>query len=381
MSELDTARMSSDFGLAEQQGREAKLLQVYQRENPAVALVNMQPFYATPIFPLVECMADFTKMEAQARRMMAQMASSHSDTPVNVATFITIGMVAEAFGASVEFLPTGEVAVLPAFDDISAVRHLKPTPVRQLEYYSKMRAWVDYSQSHIGTDYPFWGLDIQGPFSVADTIMGTTNLMLAMYDDPELVHKLLQMITDVSIELHSDHLAQAEHPGFPGRNFPSISENVGLVVSEDTPMIMLSPDMYREFSLPYVNQLSQHFGGLSVHCCGDWRLKADCLLEIDQIRAVQLHGGPGEFPLPSETEEDSVFAQVGQQICTLVDSNVISRSDEWAKRPLDFHEEYLLPRLTLNPPNWLIVDIPEADPATNDSELVAATKAGLAARL
>ena len=55
-------------------------------------------------------------------------------------------------------------------------------------------------------------------------------------------------------------------------------------------MPLLSPDLYREFGIPYAKRLSDAFGGLLIHCCGDWGRHAESLAASGiAIRGVEYH--------------------------------------------------------------------------------------------
>lgn len=344
--------------------KEKKLSSVYAGKEPAAANFCFAPYYNNMLFSYKETYLDFEKMEIESRNLIDIMIRSESDMPAVVHTFCTVGMVAEAFGCEISLPEEGFPWTQRAIGNINDVYKLKPKKVSELSYYGRMRQWVDYSQRKMGTDLPFWGLDIQSPFSVADQIVGTEELFVACIENPKAVHHLLEMITEVTIALHDDHIAQAEHPGFPGRNYPCVSQNIGLCYSDDTPLIMLSSGMYQEFALPYANALSRHFNGLHIHSCGGYMHNMDNALAIENVRSVQLHAGPGEYVLPETQGEECGFVHAARKIPIFIDTNAISRSERWSDKPFEFYEEYLIPRLKLNRPDWLLLEVaaPTGDP-------------------
>ncbi|MDD4002573.1 MAG: uroporphyrinogen decarboxylase family protein [Clostridia bacterium] len=343
------------FNENEQQRREETLSAVYERKTNASAAVA---FYFNQPYSYKETLTDFEKMENGSRLIIDEMYKSGGDNPMFVNTFCSIGMVAEAFGCEIE-IPEEKMPWVHRVVKTEDVYSIVPKKISQLAYYKRQREWVDYAQRKIGVDLPYWSLDIQSPFSVAAQVLGTEELLIACYDDPAAVHHLLRMITDVTIDLHDDHMRQMEHPGYPGRNFPSISKNIGICIADDTPLIMLSGDMYREFALPYNSELGRHYGGVHIHSCGAYMNNMDRVLEIENVRSVQLHAGPGEYVLPEKAGEDCAFVRAMQKAAMFIDTNAISRSDRWAKRPIAFYEEYLLPRLRQNTPKWLMLEAPE----------------------
>ncbi|MGC8778258.1 MAG: hypothetical protein ACP5Q4_06225, partial [Candidatus Caldatribacteriaceae bacterium] len=65
-------------------------------------------------------------------------------------------------------------------------------------------------------------------------------------------------------------------------------------VSEDL-LALLSPKLYREFALPYLTRLSQTFGGVFIHSCGNFVHNLPVLREVKGLRGVNF--GATETPV------------------------------------------------------------------------------------
>ena len=300
--------------------------------------------YSRP-YTTKELLADFDKMLDHAVRWANTMAASDNDWPPFIDTYVGVCMVAEAFGCEVVFEGREDPWTRPAVSDLAQVWQIKPPKVGESYMIRRTFEWIDFAQRKLGAEVPVWTMDLQSPFSVAAHIVDATDLLAACYTDPKAVHHLCDMITDFSIEMMQQHIARMERPNFPGRNFPSIPDNIGICIADDTPLIMLSPEMYREFALPYNSRIGDAFSGIHIHSCGDYRHNMENLLLIRNIRSVQLHAGVGEFPLPATPDEDCAFNRTRGKVTMLVDANRISRGDEFADRPKDFYADYMLPRL------------------------------------
>jgi len=50
---------------------------------------------------------------------------------------------------------------------------------------------------------------------------------------------------------------------------PWIPDGAGLSIANDA-SVMLPPALHDEFSVPYLNRLSEEFGGVYIHSCGNW---------------------------------------------------------------------------------------------------------------
>ena len=315
-----------------------------------------------------DVLADFDKMLEASLAWAGGLASTDNDWSPMINTYCGVVMVAEAFGCPVVFDPFGTAWTHPAITDISQVWNLKPVPPQESPMIRRLSEWIDFAQRKIGTETQYWTEDIQSPFSVAARVVESEELLAACISDPDAVHHLCRMITDYSILMMREHIAEMEHPAFPGRNFPSISENVGICIADDTPLIMLSPAMYREFALPYNAMIGEAFGGIHIHSCGDYRHNLGVLLETPNLKSIQLHAGVGEFPLPETATEDCAFNRARTQVACLVDSSDISRGDEYRGRGADHHREYILPRLCQTDITGLILQTPGVGPGIPDSE-------------
>jgi len=320
-----------------------RLSAAYARQ-PGAEVPVVDPGCPPSGIPLSVRFADNEAMLAHAVGWADSLAASGSDWPPFLDAYCTVPMVAEAFGSELHFRE-GDIGVRPILADIGGIRSLRPRPLGETSTIRRMMEWIDFAQRRLGTEVPVWVADIQSPFSVAAQIVPPVELFQACADDPAAVHHLCRMVTDYTLEWMQAHLRQVENPAFPGRNFPSLPERIGICISDDTPLVMLSPDMYREFAFPYNAELSRAFGGVHIHCCGNYRHNLDNLLDLPGLRSIQAHAGPGEFPLPLTATEDAAFNRARRKIAFFIDANEVTRGDEYRGRPRDHYREYVLPRL------------------------------------
>ncbi len=106
--------------------------------------------------------------------------------------------------------------------------------------------------------------DLQGPFDVAHLLWGA-EILTALYDEPELVHALLDLVTQTYIawlrawqSWIGEDTALTAHWNFMMRG--------GAMVRDDT-AVMLSAAHYRAFVQPYDQRILDAFGGC-LHFCG-----------------------------------------------------------------------------------------------------------------
>lgn len=122
------------------------------------------------------------------------------------------------------------------------------------------------------------GLQLGGPLSRALTVAPPELVLRWMLKRPALAHHLFRVITDFLLEL-----AAIWARLFPGR---------GLSIFEDAPgesNALVSPRMFREFSLPYVREIHERafalgFDSFSTHICGDHTANLEAWAELDYAR-------------------------------------------------------------------------------------------------
>ncbi len=333
-----------------------RLLAAYER-RPGAAVPVVEPGVGPCLLSVKENVEDLDRMLDTAvawANALAATADVNDWTPV-ILGYCTVVMVPEAFGCEVVFLPGQSPWAKHAIGDIAKVWHLKPVRIGESPMIRRNLDYIDHVQRKLGTAVPMWTPDIQCPFSIAAQIVEPEELLAACITNPKAVHHLCGMITDYVIELTQTWLARIEHPGFPGANFPCVEENIGLCMADDTPLIMLGPAMYEEFALPYNSRVGEAVGGLHIHSCGDYRHNLDSLLKVANVRSIQVHAGPGEFPLPATADADDPFNRARRKVAMFIDVNDVARGGSYAGHYREHYAEYVLPRLSAAPMTGCIV--------------------------
>ncbi len=107
--------------------------------------------------------------------------------------------------------------------------------------------------------------DLQGPMDVCELLWGSS-LFLDALDRPDLVHALLNLITETYIRFMRewDRLAPA---GAQYAVHWSLL-HAGHIMLRDDSAMNFSPAMFREFILPYDQRLLDELGGGAIHFCG-----------------------------------------------------------------------------------------------------------------
>ena len=219
----------------------------------------------------------------------------------------TLGVIAvpSAFGSEVIWWENDFPAVRPLIgDDTGRIGGFVRPKVtdgqlgRILEY---TRVFLERTEGRM----PIRLGDIQGPIDNAALIFGHTAFLEALITAPREVHRLLDMITDLMIEFAAAQrgLVRAAGAEFVPSSFqPWLPDGRGISVANDVG-VMLSPELHDEFSVPYLNRLSDAFGGVYIHSCGNWTHLFPSLEKVRHLRGLEFGA--------SEAAYDKVLARFG----------------------------------------------------------------------
>lgn len=108
--------------------------------------------------------------------------------------------------------------------------------------------------------------DTQGPLDICELLWGC-EMFYAMYDEPELVHALLQLVTDTYKAFMDQWLSLFPPKGEFRAHWSNIMHRGVIMLRNDSAM-NISPEQYAEFARPYDAQLLDHYGGGAIHFCG-----------------------------------------------------------------------------------------------------------------
>lgn len=142
-----------------------------------------------------------------------------------------------------------------------------------------------YMLEHVEGYVPPRVPDMQGPLNVASMIWEQGEFLLAMYDSPEAVHHLLGLVTDYTIAVYRHFRDAYEAANLVSWPFIYMPRSMGVGMTEDF-MHLLSPALYEEFGLPYVNRIAREFGGLYIHCCGVFKQHWPVVSKIHNLRGL-----------------------------------------------------------------------------------------------
>ena len=141
-------------------------------------------------------------------------------------------------------------------------------------------------------EIPVCVCDHQSPYGIATKLIGNENLMMAMYDTPELVHDLMDIVTNAISDTIRAMERWAGNPDLIVKNDCDPMPGGGLILWDDY-ISVISPKLHEEFCLPYNSRLYREFGRGHLHTCGpNFPRYIDAVLKNDpvSIDAIFLRG-------------------------------------------------------------------------------------------
>ncbi len=113
--------------------------------------------------------------------------------------------------------------------------------------------------------------DLQGPMNTLALLIDQTELLCGMIEEPDLVAHALDHITDVLIDTVRRFRDTLGADKVVGNSWPYIvlPDGVGVSITQDY-LPLLSPDLYETLELPRLKRIAETFGGVFIHCCGDY---------------------------------------------------------------------------------------------------------------
>ncbi len=227
----------------------------------------------------------------------------------NVKPNIGISVMAAAFGCEYTVNNEADPWVTPLIREANAaeVYQLKKPDLEQNPIYQKALERIDYIQAH--TALPLRLVNVPSPLVTASLIWEYTPFIEATILHPEEVHALLEIVTEATIEYVQLQLNHITNLHTMGHEMWYIPRDVGVRISDDT-AALLSPKAYREFGVRYNAKISEVFGGIVIHSCGDLRHVLPVMLETPGVRGL-------DITIPQNSKWDVVKQAVGKTALNL----------------------------------------------------------------
>ena len=260
-------------------------------------------------------------LELQLGGLKKSMAFE-SDVPNFLEPWYGIGTVTGAFGIDYIWNRGQAPAVRPKFNSAKEVLDYDIVPVSQSSIGRHTLDMIDYFIEKTGGRLPMSLTDTQSPLNIACNIVDMSRFFFEMFDNPEVVRKLLQLLAELLADFTHEQIA---HIGralvWPGHGFASCRDFEGLGMSDDN-ALMISAEQYLEFAAGAVESAGRNFGGSAFHSCGDWSDKVDMVGKIPGLRMVDGAFSAATDPSPNPPEPFArAFANTGIVVNTRIVGN------------------------------------------------------------
>ncbi len=128
--------------------------------------------------------------------------------------------------------------------------------------------------------------DTQGPMDIAEMLWGS-NIFFGTMDHPDVLHELLQLITETYIAVMRRWEAVVP-PSGGGYAAHWGTLHQGRIMLRDDSAMNFSSDMYEEFIRPYDQRLLVEFGGGAIHFCGKCDHYIGVMSQLKDLHAVNM---------------------------------------------------------------------------------------------
>jgi len=205
--------------------------------------------------------------------------------------------IPSAFGSEVIWWDDNLPAVKPACDGESESVLALRTPTLEDGEIPRILKYTRHFIKRTGGVFPIRLTDVQGPLDAAALIAGHTEFLSLIMTDPQTAHHLLRAVTDFIISLvkAQRHIAKVNKVEFvPSMFQPWMPDSHGISIANDE-CVMMSADMHDTFSVPYMNMLSEEFGGIAMHSCGDWTHQFSSLDKVRKLRGLEFGASEASY--------------------------------------------------------------------------------------
>lgn len=205
----------------------------------------------------------------------------------NIKPNLGIGFMAAAFGCQVTANDEADPWIKPILreENASQVHGLQLPDLQTNPMYRRAYERIERLQSW--SNLPLRLVNVASPLVTASQIWDYTSFIEATLLFPKEVHELLEKVTEATIAFVKEQRRRIRRLHALSHEMWYLPEEYGIRVSDDTAALM-SPDLYREFGVRYNNRLSEAFGGVVVHSCGDLQNVVAVMMETKGLRGLDV---------------------------------------------------------------------------------------------
>ncbi len=200
------------------------------------------------------------------------------------------GVLAAFCGAKLDN-SSGRVWFFPCEEDISKLHvQYNPENIWSRRIKDIYRAGLERWNGSVIMSFP----DLGGVMDVLASLCGTENLLYALIDEPEEVHRLIGEIETVWYAAYQD-LADVLKPQGAYTDWNGILSKEPSYITQCDFSYMISPAMFQEFVLETLRKDTEKLTNVIYHLDGIGQLNhLDMILSIKDLKAIQWVYGTGQ---------------------------------------------------------------------------------------
>ncbi|MEI6520207.1 MAG: uroporphyrinogen decarboxylase family protein [bacterium] len=222
------------------------------------------------------------------------------------------GIFASAFGCKIHVYDMAtNAAAMPMLDDVADADAL-PEPELDGPVFSRIFELARLMRSELGPDVPICVPDMQSPLDVAALIWNKQYFFEAMLDYPESVHNLIGKCRRFIEKFVDTYIAEIGNVNLCHCPTFWAPPALGISMSEDE-IGALSRDMFNEFCLPTLTEMSNKYGGIFLHCCANADHQYEGLQKLPNFRGLNRELGASDRRLTVNTFAGKTVLNVAWQ--------------------------------------------------------------------
>lgn len=244
---------------------------------------NPEPGNKNWLYPRVEQLDDPRKMLHVQLLSARHTAVFPGDAITIVAPTFGNSFLLTALGLDQMVSETGDIylAGRPAKDEVE--RLCVPDDLAQAGLFPKVIDCLRYYKSVLPSHVKIGLYYLMSPYDLAYLLRGV-ELLTDFYDDPDSIHRVLRLTTDLFLRATQLLKAEAGEPDDHFRYGERVYKGGGLLCEDAC--IIASPGQHREFGIPYTIEALDALNGGCVHFCGDGRHIVDNYLAIPNMHGI-----------------------------------------------------------------------------------------------
>lgn len=193
-------------------------------------------------------------------------------------------LFAEAFGCQVHRPTDNNPFAKPLISSPGEVEKIK-VPSVNCPPLTLVFEIADELRRRAGPEAVMRMVDIQSPMDIAALIWDKNTFYTALIETPEAV---LELAAKVKLLLVSFLDEWFNHYGCEFiAHFPEYYFSQGITLSEDE-IGAVNPRMFEKYYLPELVELSEHFGGMGMHCCANAHHQWASIKKIPGLKMLNL---------------------------------------------------------------------------------------------